>query len=50
MEWLITNWEWVALGLLIADKIVAVTPTKHDDLILTAIKGALAKLVPGKQG
>jgi|TARA_Y100000310_G_scaffold182326_1_gene182416 hypothetical protein len=48
MEWVLNNWEWVALGLLVADKIVAATPCKWDDLILTAIKGALAKIVPGK--
>ena len=49
MEWLLTNWEWVALAILVADKIVAATPMKHDDLILTAIKGALGKLAPGKK-
>lgn len=40
MEWMIANWEWVVLCLLIADKIVAVTPTPWDDMILTAIKSA----------
>jgi len=41
MEWIAANWQWIALALFVADKIVAVTPTKYDDLIFTAIKGAL---------
>jgi len=44
MEWLIKNWELIALGILIADKIVAATPTKWDDLILTAIKNTLGSV------
>ena len=49
MEWILSNFEWIMLGLLVADKIVAATPNKYDDLILTAIKGALHKLIPGKK-
>lgn len=49
MEWLIANWEWFALGILVLDKIVAATPTKYDDLILTAIKGAFAAVGLGKK-
>ena len=41
MEWVIENWQWLALGIMVLDKIVAATPTKYDDLILTAIKGTL---------
>lgn len=47
-DWIIANWEYVLLGIMVADKIVAMTPTKHDDLILTAIKGALGKMFPGR--
>ena len=49
MDWLLTNWEWVLLGLLVADKVVAATPMKMDDLILTSIKGALRGLFPEKK-
>jgi len=48
MEWLIANWGFVLLGLMVADKIVTATPTKYDDIILTAIKGSLGRLFPGK--
>ena len=49
MEWMIANWQWIALGLLVADKVVAATPTKYDDLILTSIKGALSAIGLGKK-
>ena len=40
--WLLANWTWLLPWvLLLVDKIVTVTPTPYDDLILTAIKGAL---------
>ena len=39
--WLIQNWDTVLLLILVADKIVAITPTPYDDLILTAIKTVL---------
>jgi len=47
LEFLINNWEYVILGLLMADKIVAMTPTKYDDLILSSFKGFL-KIFTGK--
>lgn len=49
MEWIINNWEWIIMGILVADKIVAATPTKWDDLILTSIKGALKSVFPTKK-
>ena len=48
MEFLLKYWEWILLGILIADKIVAITPTKYDDMILTSIKSILNKLFPNK--
>ena len=50
MEWILENWEWVLLGLLVADKIVAATPCKWDDLIITAIKEALHSVIPNGKG
>ena len=41
VTWLIQNWDTVLLLLLVADKVVAITPTPYDDLILTAIKSVL---------
>jgi len=48
MEWLIENWQYVLVAFYVAEKIVKLTPTKHDDILFAIIKGALNKLVSGK--
>ncbi len=48
MEFILANWEIVLLVLLIADKIVAATPNKYDDIFVTAVKSALKAVFPGK--
>lgn len=35
------NWEIIALGTLVVDKVVAATPCKWDDLLVTGAKAAL---------
>ena len=45
MEFLSVNWEYVLIGILCVDKIVALSPTEWDDLIWTSIKTALYKVV-----
>ena len=44
MEFLTSNCEYVLIVLLCIDKIVALSPTKWDDLIWTAIKKAIYKV------
>ena len=46
MEWIIEHWQEIALAIMVLDKIVAATPVKWDDLILTAIKSALTSVKP----
>tara|TARA_Y100000310_G_scaffold343849_1_gene453480 strand:+ start:681 stop:845 length:165 start_codon:yes stop_codon:yes gene_type:complete len=41
MDYLIDYWQYILILLLCADKIVAQTPTKWDDLIFTSIKKAI---------
>ena len=41
MEFLTSYWEYIVILLLCADKIIAQTPTKWDDLIFTSIKKAI---------
>ena len=48
MEWFVENWYYVMAGFYVAEKIVALTPTKHDDIVLAIIKGALNKAMGGK--
>ncbi len=40
MEWILANWAYITIGILAVDKAVALTPTKWDDLIWTALKAA----------
>ena len=45
MIWISANWEYMLIGILCIDKIVALSPTKWDDLISTSIKKAIYKAV-----
>ena len=45
MEIITANWEYVLIGILTIDKIVALSPTQWDDLIWTSIKKAVFKVV-----
>ena len=45
MEFLSSNWEYVLIALLCVDKVVALSPTKCDDLIWTSVKKALYKVM-----
>ena len=38
MEFLSNNWEYVLIAILCVDKVVALSPTRWDDLIWTSIK------------
>ena len=43
MDFLGTYWEYVVIGFLVVDKIVAMSPSKMDDLIWFSIKKMLKK-------
>ena len=45
MLWISANWEYMLIGILCIDKLVALSPTKLDDLIWTSIKKAIYKAV-----
>ena len=47
MEALLNNWEYILIGILAIDKVVALSPSQWDDLIWTSIKKAIFK-VAGK--
>ena len=47
MEMILNNWEYVLIGILTIDKIVALSPSEWDDLIWTSVKKAIFK-VAGK--
>lgn len=43
-EFLVANWEYVAIIILVLDKAVALSPTKWDDLLWTSVKKSIMKL------
>ena len=45
MSFLIDNWEYALICLMAVAKLVALSPSKWDDLIWTSIKKAIYKLV-----
>ena len=43
MDWITANWEYMLIAILCIDKVVALSPTKWDDLIWTSVKKAIYK-------
>ena len=41
MDMLMQNWEYVAIGILVVDKVVAMSPSKMDDLLWASVKKVL---------
>ena len=41
MDLLVDNWQVITIGILVVDKIVALSPTKMDDLLWASIKKVL---------
>ena len=44
MEFITDNWEWVAIAILVVDKMVAMSPSKMDDLLWSSMKRILTGL------
>ena len=45
MEWLTSNWEWVLLGFMVLEKIVKMSPSDKDDILLDVVFQGLTKIV-----
>tara|TARA_Y100000034_G_C6584940_1_gene253878 strand:+ start:39 stop:182 length:144 start_codon:yes stop_codon:yes gene_type:complete len=45
MDWLASNWEWVLIAFMIAEKLVRLSPSKADDIVLDIIWKNLRKIV-----
>ena len=48
MDWITANWEWCLLGFMVAEKLVKMSPTKYDDIVLDMIWGNIKKLAGKK--
>ena len=44
IQTMIENWDYILLGLYITEKIVLITPTKHDDIVFAVIKKSFAAI------
>jgi hypothetical protein len=42
--WLAENWQYVLVVFYVAEKIVKITPTKYDDILLDIVVGAIRKM------
>ena len=45
MEWLQMNWEWVLLGFMILEKLVKMSPSDKDDILLDVVWQGLSKML-----
>lgn len=45
MEWLSSNWEWVLLAFVVAEKLVKMSPSEKDDILLDVVINGLTKIV-----
>lgn len=41
MDVILSNWEYVTIGILVVDKVVAMSPSKMDDLLWASVKKVL---------
>ena len=46
-EWVAQNWEWLLLGFMVCEKLVKMSPTKADDILLDVVWDGIKK-VAGK--
>ncbi len=44
MEWFTSNWEWCLIGFMVAEKIVKMSPTQYDDILLDFVWGNIKKM------
>ena len=49
MEWLTNNWEWCLIALMIAEKLVKLSPSKNDEIILDSIVKPVLNLFKPKK-
>ena len=48
VEFITMNWEWFLLGFMICEKLVKLSPTKADDILLDIVWGSIKKTVGRK--
>ena len=49
MELLLGNWEWVLLATYVIEKVVKLSPSKKDDVILDMVLSPIFNAIKGKK-
>ena len=47
--WLAANWEWVLLGFMVLEKVVKLSPSKKDDILLDSVITPLFNMVKSRR-
>ena len=50
MDFLTNNWEWCLIIFMVAEKLVKLSPTKYDDIVLDIVWKNIKKLVKNDSG
>ncbi len=50
MDWLSNNWEWILVGFYVLEKVVKLSPTVWDDILIDGIRSILTKLKNSSRG
>ena len=45
VEWMGSHWEWLLIAFMVAEKLVKLSPTKYDDIILDIVWKNIRNLV-----
>jgi|TARA_Y100000310_G_scaffold61911_1_gene57154 hypothetical protein len=48
MDWIIANWDICLLAFMILEKIVKLSPTQYDDIVLDMVWGSIKKIIGKK--
>ena len=48
VEFIVANWEWCLLGFMVAEKLVKLSPTDADDILLDVVWDSIKKAVGKK--
>lgn len=48
VDFIVMNWEWFLLGFMICEKLVKLSPTQADDILLDVVWSSIKKTVGKK--
>lgn len=48
VDFIVVNWEWFLLGFMVAEKLVKLSPTQADDIVLDVVWNGIKKMAGKK--